>query len=207
MAVRELQNVTLDPSDPLSHSTPSQASRKIQITTRKVATSYSTILNTVPGFHTRPPTLPTPITQDDDRGEYDLDDTYWIPKDGYDIVMHVGTGLNGNMHVEHLGHKSGYLMADADGEYAPIIGEAEASGAAKRAQKQTNVRSPRKVRETKNRGFGTGYEEYPEILKTDIDVPALISKLHEGGITVSAVHHYRHRIKTQLKIIRKSREQ
>ena len=37
-----------------------------------------------------------------------------------------------------------------------------------------------------NRGFGKGYENFPDELSTEIDVPKLIVHLKENGIDVSA---------------------
>ncbi|KAL4251568.1 peptidase C15 family protein [Abortiporus biennis] len=83
------------------------------------------------------------------------------PADGYDFVFHVGVAGKGPR-LEKLAHKTGYDEAqDVDGKYAPIV-------------KDSSGRI--------TRGFAKGYENFDEILRTDIDVDGLVENLKKKGI-------------------------
>jgi len=66
--------------------------------------------------------------------------------------------------MEQLGRKYGYNLEDADGNYCPVAKEA------------VDADTPAV------RGFGKGYEDFPENLYTPIDCAKLIDYLKETGV-------------------------
>lgn len=170
--------------------------QQIHITVLEVPVSYQAVLNTVPGLHARPPVLPRPN-----------DPAFAIPPppaNGYDFIFHIGVAGRGPLRIERIGHKNGYRMKDADGEYAPIVhlpkdpirdsADAELErmermlvGASLPGPSGPEGPGPAEVMEippVPNRGFGKGYENFPDELSTEIDVPKLIVHLKENGIDV-----------------------
>ncbi|KAI0368278.1 peptidase C15 pyroglutamyl peptidase I-like protein [Pilatotrama ljubarskyi] len=168
--------------------------QQIHITVLEVPVSYQAVLNTVPGLHGRPPVLPRPN-----------DPSLAVPPppaNGYDFIFHVGVAGRGPLRIERIGHKNGYRMKDADGEYAPIVhlpkdpirdsADAELErmermlvGASLPGPSGPEGPGPAEVMEippVPNRGFGKGYENFPDELSTEIDVPKLIVHLKESGI-------------------------
>lgn len=169
----------------------------IHITAIQIPVSYQAVLAVTPGLYARPPALPKPT-----------DPTIVMPPpppNGYDFMFHIGVAGRGPLRIEKLSHKFGYRMKDAEGHYAPTVhlpkegprDPAEASEVERMEQYLGLVSSPSAhgpsgdhvVTESPevppNRGFGKGYETFPEELHTDIDVPKLIVHLKEGGIEVS----------------------
>lgn len=170
--------------------------QQIHITALEVPVSYQAVLSTVPGLHGRPPALPRPS-----------DPSVPIPQpppNGFDFIFHVGVAGRGPLRIERLGHKNGYRMKDADGEYAPIVhlpkdpirdsADAELErmermlvGASLPGPSGAEGPGPVEVMEippVPNRGFGKGYENFPDELSAEIDVPKLIVHLKENGIDV-----------------------
>lgn len=166
----------------------------IHITAIQIPVSYQAVLAVTPGLYARPPALPKPT-----------DPTIVMPPpppNGYDFMFHIGVAGRGPLRIEKLSHKFGYRMKDAEGHYAPTVhlpkegprDPAEASEVERMEQYLGLVSSPSAhgpsgdhvVTESPevppNRGFGKGYETFPEELHTDIDVPKLIVHLKEGGI-------------------------
>ncbi|RPD78601.1 peptidase C15, pyroglutamyl peptidase I-like protein [Lentinus tigrinus ALCF2SS1-7] len=140
--------------------------RPIHITTLELPVSYEYVLKNVPGLHKRPPVLPS-----------SADASISIPEQGYDFIFHVGVSRRGPIRIERVGYKYGYnrMLPDATGQLGPIVKPAE---------------SP----DTESvRGFGEGYEEFPEELSTDVDVPALVAHLQmeglELGTSIDAGHY------------------
>ena len=77
----------------------------------------------------------------------------------YDVILHVGVGKPGGLEVERLAHKMGYNQTDADGKLCEG---------------------------TKGkRGFGQGYEEFGDEIRTGVDVDAVVKHLHSKGLKVS----------------------
>lgn len=173
--------------------------QQIHITTLEIPVNYQAVLSTVPGFHTRPPVLPNPN-----------DPIYAIPPppaNGYDFVFHVGVAGRGPLRIERIGHKNGYRMKDALGEYAPIVhlpkDHAGDTAEAELARMERMLVGPPlgghhgphhgngpepvevvDIPPPPNRGFGKGYETSPDEISTDVDVPKLIVHLKESGIDV-----------------------
>ena len=172
--------------------------QQIHITTLEIPVCYQAVLNTVPGFHTRPPHMPTPADP-----EMAIPSP---PQTGYDFFFHIGVAGRGPLRIERISHKNGYRMKDADGEYAPIVHlpkdpiadttEAELmhmerllvgpvlahshahNGPEGTSESHVDVPLP------PNRGFGKGYETFADELSTDVDVPKLIVHLKESGLEV-----------------------
>lgn len=170
--------------------------QQIHITVLEVPVSYQAVLSTVPGLYARPPVFPRP-----------RDPAYAIPPppaNGYDFIFHVGVAGRGPLRIERIGHKNGYRMKDADGEYAPIVhlpkdpirdtADAELErmermlvGASLPGPSGPEGPGPAEVMDippVPNRGFGKGYENFADELSTEIDVPKLIVHLKESGIDV-----------------------
>ena len=178
------------------------APRRIHITTLQVPVTYQSVLSTVPGLHAHPPILPF-------SGDPSLPPIP-PPEKGYDFIFHIGVAGRGPLRLEKLCHKFGYRMKDAEGQYAPAVQlpkEIHADSEAERLEierlplaglgGQSGVfpsgvhghmveGSPNdSVEHQPNRGFGKGYETFPDELYTDIDVARLIHHLKEIGIEVS----------------------
>ncbi|PSR81128.1 hypothetical protein PHLCEN_2v6463 [Hermanssonia centrifuga] len=91
----------------------SQAPLVIHITTLQIPVAYHAVLSTVAGLHSRPPVLPEPE-----------DPAFMIPtppQNGYDFMFHIGVAGRGPLRIEKIGHKLGYRMKDAEGQYAPVV--------------------------------------------------------------------------------------
>ena len=114
-------------------------------------------MENVPGLHKRPPVLPSMS-----------DPSIPVPENGYDFIFHVGVSGRGPIRIERVGHKYGYnrTLPDTDGQLGPIVKPADGPGA------------------EPLRGFGLGYEEFPDELSTDVDVSALVAHLQKAGVEV-----------------------
>lgn len=127
--------------------------RPVHITALQLPASYAAVLAAAPGIHARPPALPKSL------------DPSCVPapppRGGYDLVLHVGVAGPGAMRVEQRGRKHGYNSPDADDELCPVA----LDGA-----------SP-------VRGFGKGYEEFPDEMYTPVDCAKLIEYLKDMGIS------------------------
>lgn len=81
--------------------------RRVQITALEVPVVYDAVLDTVPGLYQQPPVHPA------------TDSTHitpQAPREGYDLIIHVGVAGTGPLRAEKLGHKSGYRIPDAEGK-------------------------------------------------------------------------------------------
>lgn len=166
--------------------------------------SYSTILSLVPGLHARPPTLPSPTSEDAPMPEPAVAP---LPE-GYDFTFHLGAGYNGALSIEQVGHKSGYRNPGVDGKMAPIItkggdmasreeSEADRFERERLRQGNPNPNGNGTLDDQKDtashaepealRGFAEGYECFPEVLRTEVDVPGLMEHLKQQGETVSLI--------------------
>lgn len=167
LAVEPLHNTTLR--------TPGPSARPIHITALEVPVTYTDVLSLTPGFHSRPPVLPLP------------------PKHtivhGFDFVLHVGVAGPGPMRAEKRGRKVGYDKPDAEGRLCAAIPTGQdGDGGAQDAAPSTGVlhrlaRSLTAYLKSPTRGFGKGYEDFPDELYTEVDTEGLIQYLKETGFT------------------------
>ncbi|KAH7927123.1 peptidase C15, pyroglutamyl peptidase I-like protein [Leucogyrophana mollusca] len=167
---------------------PSTRPRQIHITAIEIPVVYEDVLAIVPGLHARPPVLPI-----SDDPEYSSIST---PHDGFDLIFHVGVAGRGPLRMERVGHKFGYNMKDAKGCQAPIVRRedtnrvpSEPSEAERMEMEMARLANygmdpPNVVDsgEPPKRGFGKGYETYPEEIYTDIDVEKLVQYLKMSGV-------------------------
>ena len=172
-----------DPSDPIPDP---PTTREIRITTVNVSVTYEDVLSIIPGLHSRPPVLPP------------LGNAFPPPPNGYDLVLHVGVAGRGPLRIERVSHKFGYNMKDANGCHAPIVrvareepirGPTEPSPEERleRARLGYAIEAPTDGAEAPKRGFGKGYESFPEELHTDVDVEKLVNHLKKTGVEVSVL--------------------
>lgn len=121
--------------------------RPIHITAVQIPVVYDSVLHIVPDLHARPPVLPESKESPTETSQGPP------PEGGYDLIIHVGVGLPGNLEVEKQAHKVGYTLTDHEGKLPPVCGK-------------------------NKRGFSGGcYEVLDEELKTEIDVDALVATL------------------------------
>jgi len=135
-------------------------SRSLHITAINVPVVYSTVLSAVPMLHRIPPEITLPVPD----GGNDCPS----PAEGYDFIFHVGVGLSGALAVEQLAHKTGYNRPDVDGKPAPLIEDSM-----KQAIMSLGIDN--------KRGFGKGYEQFPDELQTSIEVERLVENLKQQG--------------------------
>jgi len=83
--------------------------RYIRISTILMPMEYEEVLNIVPGLHSRPPVLP-----ESDKEHPTPNPT--PPREGYDLMFHVGVTGRGALRMEKMGHKLGYNMKDRLGK-------------------------------------------------------------------------------------------
>ena len=181
------------------------------MTAVEIPVTYDAVLSTVPGFHTRPPTLPQklPVIDDDQLLIPSRLKTQTVPTtplpiallppppaSGYDLVMHVGVAYPGQLLAETLGHKFGYDKPDAEGKFAPVgrpseeSEESEGAGAAVDAKGSSGGGGGGGGRPPIRRGFQAGYERFPEELVTEVDVERMVRDLNQSGTQVRASHAY-----------------
>ncbi|KAG1732195.1 uncharacterized protein EDB91DRAFT_1152111 [Suillus paluster] len=201
LAVKPLHNTILHidlPTEPITvdDQTPMpeensfiQDVRDIHLTTLQVPVTYEGVLAIVPGLHARPPVLPSST-------DPDLPDII-PPPDGFDLIFHVGVAGRGPLRMERVGHKFGYNMKDATGCLAPIVrvtrdessnpnrGQSEPSEMERMERARLieyDIDAPVDGTEPPKRGFGKGYESFPEEIFTEIDVEKLVHHLKKSGI-------------------------
>jgi len=124
----------------------------IHITALEIPVVYNQVLSIVPGLHAAPPVLPPAASEDPHFPP--------APKAGYSVIIHVGVGREQPLRLERYGHKSGYQQPDHESQMADVV--------------DANVSPP-------IRGFGKGYEEFDELLETDVDVDWLAQRLAGTG--------------------------
>lgn len=146
--------------------------RPIHVTAFEVPVTYTDVLALTPGFHASPPVLPKPADPAFALSE--------LPPDGFDFILHVGVSGSGPMRVEKRGRKVGYDRPDAQGKLCPTVG-ASSSGSTLLGKLVRGLTGPRDV---PVRGFGEGYEDFPEELFTEINSEGLIQYLKETGFSV-----------------------
>lgn len=139
---------------------------------------YQDVLDTIPLFHARPPTIPlTPHRQPD---------TVDPPTHGYDLVIHVGAGSEGAVRTERYAHKTGYRLPDTKGRYPPslLAGQGIAGTAASAEERRETERL-----KCENVGtvYGLGGEEFgdfEEVLETVVDIDQLVEDLQRKSLNV-----------------------
>jgi len=214
LAVRLLHNLILYADSPTSSVTvkdqailadPTSTSRKrraIHVSALQVPVSYASVLSIVPGLHQRPPVLPP------------CDDPFLSittpPRQGFDLILHVGVAGRGPLRIEKASHKFNYNMKDKDGHLAPVAfvsptypvgGMVDPTAAERMARERLNAEKQEKEKlETERlerespvgksvsemplpiiRGFGEVYREFPDEMQTDIDVEKLIYDIKNAG--------------------------
>lgn len=168
-----------------------QSGAKIHITVLgPVCVAYDTVLKLISLIHARPPRLPiTPAEAaeiiDPSEPMPSPDNFATPPESGYDFILHVGAGRNGAACLEQIGHKSGYFAPDVRGKYAPIIPQSQVSAKsvseAESFERERLGSNAKLANGKETRGFGIGYEVFPEELHTEVDVNAVIAGLKDSG--------------------------
>jgi len=171
--------------------------REIHLSTLQVPVTYEDVLAIVPGLHARPPVIPPSIDPDLSN--------ITPPPDGFDLIFHVGVTGRGPLRMERVGHKFGYNMKDAIGCLAPIVrvtreensnpnhGPSEHSPMERMERARLSgydIEAHVDGTEPPKRGFGKGYETFPEEIYTDVDVEKLVHHLKKSGIDVRVVRVY-----------------
>ncbi|KAB5595694.1 Pyroglutamyl peptidase domain-containing protein [Ceratobasidium theobromae] len=161
------RNVRVNPSwlavSPLNNETlkftkPSGQSVEAHISALEIPVTYSAVLSTVPALHT---------------------------SKQYDVVLHVGVGLEGSIAIERLAHKTGYNQPDADGHLCDPV-----SANPDKDEPGASGDDESRPRERVSRGFGRGFEHCGEILRTDINVDAIVAHLKsKKGLKVRTPCH------------------
>ena len=195
MAVKELNGTYLRSSGLKSHP-------PIHISTFEIPVVYDSVLSEVPPLHLRPPELP----------ESGIDPGLPPPPEGYDFIIHVGLGMCGGLSLEKRGRKEGYLIPDYEGKLAPITGpykksreggpENHLSDAVRheieRATRGSNGSEPDDPDNAVRRGFGEGYEEFPDEIWNTLDCDEIAAHLKETGFQVrcslALIYHRRSRL-------------
>ena len=126
----------------------------IRVTALRIPMTYGSILDIVPKLFARPP-LPVAPLRSGDR---------LPPARGYDFILHIGAGPPGKILLEMTTCKVGYEQPDATGQLAPMVFGDYFYG--------------------DRRGFGTGYERFPDELQCQADVNHIIGCLRNLGIEV-----------------------
>jgi hypothetical protein len=147
-----------------------ETQRQIKISALKIPMEYDAVLELVPRLHLRPPQLPDSVK----------DDFFPVPPDkGYDFIFHIGAAGRGPLRMEKMGHKLAYYMKDANGKLAPIVrapepefggrGESDVSIGESFGGKELGfdimvegAGAGDTFSARPNRGFGVGYEKFPE---------------------------------------------
>jgi len=171
-AVKTLHNLVLE-----TNTTSVNPPKRIHITSVFVETAYKEVLKVIPGFHSRPPVLPSHVK-----------DAPTPPPNGYDFVLHVGVAPPDLCRLESRGHKYGYDKPDNDGELAPIV-DKPSSTFDPNAPESEEEKGERKrleeyyrwVKGDKVRGFGKGYEEFDDTIISDLNASDLVEALNSGG--------------------------
>lgn len=201
--------------------------RDIRVQSINLPVVYHSTLDTVPRLHGLKPSSPHARADTDPRGPQDgaqgRGSSYpkgWKvdhPVNGFDLIIHVGVGAPGGIKLEQQAHKMGYHLRDAFGLAPPpatmhgriarvawtLIRPLLLIGRTIRAA--LNLVVPAKwMRKLQNfvgqGGFGRGYEPCSQLLRTGLDVYALVQYLRANGHTVSHCWE-QHQYKLQLLII------
>jgi len=159
----------------------------IHITTFEIPVVYASVLSEVPPLHLQPPELPDSVT----------DPGLPPPPEGYDLIIHVGVGTRGGISLEKRGRKEGYLIPDYEGKLAPVVGPYEKGGKdtlgnqvllsdairheIERASGGSSGSEPDDPENAVRRGFGEGYEEFPDEIWNSLDCDQIVGHLRKTG--------------------------
>lgn len=173
----------------------SNGPQHIHISALQIPPTYNAALESVAGLHARPPIIPPtnpPTTT-----------VAPPPENGYDFIFHIGLAGRGPFRIERLAHKSGYRLKDSSCQYAPSIEFLPEPSALEPSQgemlEQMRISSASAMAIVGHaspidtavdhpvRGFGKGYESFPEDLHTTIDVEHLVHVMKEQGVEVGSL--------------------
>lgn len=100
-----------DPEPPAENQKgpPKSRIRYLRISTILVPMEYEEVLEIIPGLHARPPRLPPSDSEQTPANPPP-------PKNGYDLMFHVGVTGRGALRMEKIAHKLGYNMKDRLGK-------------------------------------------------------------------------------------------
>ncbi|KAN0059991.1 hypothetical protein ACQY0O_007964 [Thecaphora frezii] len=210
LAVKPLHNLRLDLARPLSSASAQAAPANVEAGTPAQAliqciqlpVHYGQILDTIPRLHSATHAYSPDATLwfdprcDTASGLAGVPDKSYpqgysiqppSPEDGWDVILHVGVGRQGGVECETLAHKLGYNLPDAAECLAPLVdteqrGIEATNGAQRQGADGKAIAESLAVKDGKERGFGKGYEEFPEVQKTEVDVPGLMEWLKQQGI-------------------------
>ena len=120
--------------------------------------------------------------------------------EGYDLIVHVGVGARGGLSLEKRGRKEGYLIPDYEGKLAPVLGPYEKAGKyalgdqvllsdairheIERASGGSSGSEPDDPENAFRRGFGEGYEEFPDEIWNSLDCDQIVAHLKKTGFEV-----------------------
>ncbi|KAG2011890.1 hypothetical protein CC2G_011959 [Coprinopsis cinerea AmutBmut pab1-1] len=107
-----MATVTSPPLPPL----PEPGPFNVHITALEIPVLYEAVLDIIPGLHLKPPKLPTDSTFIELPPDFPP-----APESGYDFIFHIGVAGRGPLRMEIIGHKFGYNMKDASGNYCAIV--------------------------------------------------------------------------------------
>ncbi|PWN34322.1 peptidase C15, pyroglutamyl peptidase I-like protein, partial [Meira miltonrushii] len=183
----------------------SKDKRKVHIQTIQTSVAYSHLLDLIPRIHGSKPSAPeAKVFYDTESERFDpksglgpqgngspFPEGYrdiTIPKKGYfDHVIHIGVGYPDHVAIETGGHKRGYQLPDVKKEKAPIATdqsdtlrrEAKLTPAEERERENMQIKTTNGHHSDPIRGFGQGYEQFPDEMFTENDVPALVEWLQK----------------------------
>lgn len=126
-----------------------------------------------PGSSGSPP--PAPILDAAARPKYN-------PARGFDFVVHVGVANRAPLRLEKCAHKRGYHSPDTVGAHAPVERVSQAQDASRLDVDDNSEDSsePGIKKSTVRRYVGERYDDMPDELYTDIDIPQLVTHLHHS---------------------------
>ena len=164
----------------------------IHISSLQIPHTYDAAFECVTGLHTRPPIIPPTNPPSTTVAP--------PPENGYDFIFHIGLAGRGPFRIERLAHKSGYRLKDSSYKHAPVIEFLPEPSALEPSQgemlEQMRLSSALAIVGHASpvdaavdhpvRGFGKGYESFPEDLHTTIDVEHLVHAMKEQGVEVGS---------------------
>lgn len=160
----------------------------IHISSLQIPHTYDAAFECVTGLHTRPPIIPPTNPPSTTVAP--------PPENGYDFIFHIGLAGRGPFRIERVAHKSGYRLKDSSYKHAPVIEFLPEPSALEPSQgemlEQMRLSSALAIVGPASpidaavdhpvRGFGKGYESFPEDLHTTIDVEHLVHAMKEQGV-------------------------
>jgi len=146
-----------------------------------ILVTYPAVLAIVPTIHSVPPFFPplSDILHERTTLEPDLP----LPEDGFDMILHLGAGRNGAVSMETLGHGRGYTARDVQGGLPPLarVAGQTLQGIMSEAERFERERMHSQNVDDYDGGYGEGYECFPGILETEVDVQGLMTHLGRIG--------------------------